>query len=708
MAYTSHPIPAPPVTPPASCREDRMRRVAGFTMIEVLVVALVLGALSAIAVPEYLTHRAKARVAAVGADARNVGAMIEDAWAKDRVYPDTLASNAGNVLGARLSPKNKVARYARDADGQGFELCIIYTTDPSATVVPATAQAYAIYDSNDGGMITKKAGPPPGGVCAANSTAAVTPITTDTGSGGGGGGGAGGTGDTSGGGASAGAPQNVAAAADPGQTAATVTWDAPAGGADSYEVFLDGAATPAWTGTTLTGNLTGLTLGAHEVRVGAVKAGEATAKSEPVAFIIYGDNDLIVNAHPIPDKPDAEWYSRDYSTSGTTAAEAGETDPNNLYSRWWTVTAPRDTNYYFEVAAPVVNSGSGFGQWYYPELYVWKTAATSTAGGLGATVVDSSATGGGAAVRFVAKAGETFKVRVSTQSGGTNHGNRPYRLLVGTGPTNDFAAAAATIPSAVAALAPWRSPDVRTKYASIEDGESGGSKTVWWNFSPSVNGTYWFNIVGQESGGAPYEHHTYDIWQTPTATPIASLGGASASQGGSYRSASGITLVALAGQTYKIRVSGNTDTPMRLQVTRGPANDFLADAAPVPALTVGVPWLSEDLDNTRAGAEAGEPGKPSHGMWWTYTATNGGTLKVEILAPTDAATAYGWRYTAAYRTTSTDVATLAAATKWEDGYMNDYAPILNIPLTAGQTYKIRAASYDVSMYGRYRLKLTLS
>lgn len=113
------------------------------------------------------------------------------------------------------------------------------------------------------------------------------------------------------------------------------------------------------------------------------------------------------------------------------------------------------------------------------------------------------------------------------------------------------------------------------------------------------------------------------------------------------------------------------------------------------------------MNNTLASFETGEPGRSSRGMWWTYKATQNGTLKVEVANPTDGTTAYTWRYTAAFKSTSTDVTALGAAVA-QDGYMNDYWPVLNFAVVAGETYKIRAASYADSQYGRYRLKVTLN
>lgn len=194
------------------------------------------------------------------------------------------------------------------------------------------------------------------------------------------------------------------------------------------------------------------------------------------------------------------------------------------------------------------------------------------------------------------------------------------------------------------------------------------------------------------------------VWDTAASTPVASLGTAYASETRSYSSARGISFHGAAGRTYKLRVSGTTNTPFRLQVARGPVNDMLATAAEVPALSVGTPWVSDDVDNTRAGAEPSEPTPSDYGMWWTYTPTTSGNLRVEVLAPADGLNYTRYRKLYAYRTTSTDV-TATGAYIARDQYTGDYDPIINVAVVAGQTYKIKMTT-AAGQFGRYRMKFT--
>lgn len=678
-------------SPTPSRRADR-----GFTMVEILAVVIVLGILSAIAVPQYLTHRSKARIAAAVSDARSTGEIVEEAWAKDRRYPD----NPSEVAGWRLSENNEIARYEVDNTGTnaGFALCVVYKEG-------ATVKAFAVYDSRQGGIVGKGSGGG-GTLCTPNQSTPPAPADSTGGSTGGGstgGGGDGGSGGGGGGGSSSlAAPADLTANTVDGIAKATLTWQA-VNGADGYAVYLDGSTTAAWTGTATNTELTGLTKGLHEVTVKATKGSDESDPSQPATFTIYGDNDFLANAHPVRAADcGPTWRSQDYNNAGKTAETGEPTD--SILGMWWTMTPQKNAT----VEIKVVAASDSTGPYAYPSVYVWDST-TSDVTALGTPVASKTGSGGAVGtVSMVMTAGKTYKIRLSSMSTGWNS---KFRLQVTPGPCNDNYADAAAITPVALDTTPWFSADTDTTYAGAEAGEPVNStRSMWWTMDVPRTAGYEIRVVATSDNVAPYAYHTLTVWDSAT-TDVSALGTPVAQQSGSGGNPNVVWFSAAKGRTIKFRLStpsGGGQGRFRLRVTPGPANDGLADAQAVTISGPGQTWTSPNVDNTYAHYEPGETDTPDGSMWWTYTATTTGPVTVEVIRPTDGTAFPTYPFLRAWRTTTTDVTALGAfyAGNTSSGGLN---PIFTMATTAGETYKIRVSvsnSRSTSYRADYRLKVT--
>ncbi|HEY0185852.1 MAG TPA: prepilin-type N-terminal cleavage/methylation domain-containing protein [Cellulomonas sp.] len=98
-------------------RLPEARPDAGFTLVELLVVVIILGILSAVAVPLYLNQQTKARAATVRSDLRTVAVHVQAAIL-DGADPDDL------YLGVDLGPGVGMSAAAvASGDRYGYALC---------------------------------------------------------------------------------------------------------------------------------------------------------------------------------------------------------------------------------------------------------------------------------------------------------------------------------------------------------------------------------------------------------------------------------------------------------------------------------------------------------------------------------------------------------------------------------------------------------
>lgn len=70
-------------------------KVHGFSLLEVVVVVAIIGLLTAIAIPQFMSYRSEAIDAQLKSDLRNAAVAVEAYYAKKSVLPASVAETAG-------------------------------------------------------------------------------------------------------------------------------------------------------------------------------------------------------------------------------------------------------------------------------------------------------------------------------------------------------------------------------------------------------------------------------------------------------------------------------------------------------------------------------------------------------------------------------------------------------------------------------------
>jgi type IV pilus assembly protein PilA len=127
---------------------DRLRGEAGFTLIEILIVIVILGILAAIALAMFTTQKDKAHDADAKSNASALAGAMKSCYVETSDYNDCDGAGAGDKLGATGLPM-----------GAGAGQVSVNVSSASSFVVTATSKA-----SNGGGihkyLVTETGGGP--------------------------------------------------------------------------------------------------------------------------------------------------------------------------------------------------------------------------------------------------------------------------------------------------------------------------------------------------------------------------------------------------------------------------------------------------------------------------------------------------------------------------------------------------------------------
>ena len=75
----------------------RRRSIAGFTLVELLIVVVIIGILAAMAIPKFSSTKEKAYLASMKSDLRNLATTQEGYFAEHQVYVGGTATNRGTT-----------------------------------------------------------------------------------------------------------------------------------------------------------------------------------------------------------------------------------------------------------------------------------------------------------------------------------------------------------------------------------------------------------------------------------------------------------------------------------------------------------------------------------------------------------------------------------------------------------------------------------
>ena len=134
----------------ARLRKAQQENEGGFTLIELLVVMIIIGILAAIAIPVFLSQRAKAQDSAAKADVSTIGKEIATYYVDNSAVPTVSIGTAAPVLGRYVLNASGATPAVTDADLGKVSNAVVIKAATAATGTRAS-NAWCIGVTNPGG-----------------------------------------------------------------------------------------------------------------------------------------------------------------------------------------------------------------------------------------------------------------------------------------------------------------------------------------------------------------------------------------------------------------------------------------------------------------------------------------------------------------------------------------------------------------------------